>query len=344
MSDSKKCCGHNQTPAQKVIRIIQGASITQMIHVAAKLGIADLLKDGAKSCDELAKATGTHSQSLYRLLRGLASIGIFSETKERYFELTPEAACLKTDAPDSVRTFAVWTGDEVNWLPWGELLYSVQTGKTAFKHVFGTEIFEYFGKNPQAGEAFNHFMTERMQAMVNAVATAYDFSKAKTIADIGGGQGRLLATILSANPALKGVLFDLPAVTKEAKTVIENAGLSGRCGFAAGSFFESISVTADIYILSSIIHDWDDKDSITILKNCRKCMPANSKLLLIETMIPPGNEPALGKLTDLNMLVLTSGMERTKDEFEQLFKETGFKLTNIIPTPSPLNIIEAEPV
>jgi hypothetical protein len=315
-----------------------------MIHAAAKLGIADLLKDGAKSCDELAKATGTHSQSLYRLLRALASLGIFSEIKDHYFELTPEAACLKTDAHDSVHTFAVWTGDEVNWKPWGQLLYSVQTGKTAFKQVFGAEIFEYFGQNPQAGEAFNRFMTERMQAMVKAVSPTYDFSKAKIIADIGGGQGRLLATILKSNPNLKGILFDLPSVIKEAKAIIEDAGLSGRYSLVGGSFFESISVTADIYILSSIIHDWNDNDSITILKNCRRCMPADSKLLLIETMIPPGNEPALGKLTDLNMLVLTSGMERTKSEFEQLFKQTGFKLTNIIPTPSPMNILEVVPV
>jgi hypothetical protein len=243
-----------------------------------------------------------------------------------------------------VRTFAIWTGDEVNWKPWGQLLYSVQTGNTAFKQVFGGEIFEYFAKNPQAGEAFNRFMTERMNALVKAVASSYDFSKAKIIADIGGGQGRLLATILKSNPNLKGILFDLPPVVKEAKAIIEDTGLSGRCSLVGGSFFESISVTADVYILSSIIHDWDDKDSVTILKNCRKCMPANSKLLLIETMIPPGNEPSLGKLTDLNMLVLTSGMERTKSEFEQLFKQTGFKLANIIPTPSPMNIIEAVPV
>jgi len=324
--------------------MIQGASITQMIHVAAKLGIADLLKDGPKSCDELAKAAGAHSQSLYRLLRGLASIGIFSEVKDRCFELTPEAACLKSDAPDSVRTFAIWTGDEVNWKPWGQLLYSIQTGKTAFKQVFGSEIFGYFRKNPEAGEAFNLFMTERMNALVKAVASAYDFSKAKVIADIGGGQGLLLSTILKSNPNLKGVLFDLPAVIKEAKNVIEKSGVAERCKLVGGSFFESISVTADIYILSSIIHDWDDKNSVTILKNCRKCMPTNSKLLLIETMIPPGNEPALGKLTDLNMLVLTGGMERTKSEFEQLFKQTDFKLANVIATPSPMNIIEAVPV
>lgn len=327
-----------------MIRMIQGASITQMICVAAKLGVADLLKDGPKSCDELAKATGTHSQSLYRLLRGLAGMGIFAETKERYFELTPRAACLKSDAPDSVRTFAVWTGEEVNWKPWGQLLYSIQTGKTAFKQVFGSEIFEYFGKNPKAGEAFNRFMTERMNALIKAVASSYDFSKAKVIADIGGGQGLLLSTILKSNPKLQGILFDLPAVINEAKSVIQKTGVAERCKLVGGSFFESISVTADIYILSSIIHDWDDKGSITILKNCRKSMPTGSKLLLIETMIPPGNESALGKLTDLNMLVLTGGLERTKSEFETLFKQTGFNLTNIIPTSSPMNILEAAPV
>jgi len=337
------CNKSNQTPAQKVIRMIQGASITQMIHVAARLGIADLLKRGPKSCDELAGATGTHPQSLYRLLRGLASIGIFAETEERCFELTPEAQCLRSDAPDSVRTFAVWTGDEVNWKPWGQLLYSIQTGKTAFKQVFGSEIFEYFSKNPKAGDAFNRFMTERMNALVKAVASSYDFSKAKVIADIGGGQGLLLSTILKSNPKLRGILFDLPSVIKEAENVIEKTGVAERCELVGGSFFESISVTADIYILSSIIHDWDDKDAVTILKNCRKCMPRDSKLLLVETMIPPGNAPALGKLTDLNMLVLTGGMERTRSEFEALFKQTGFKLTNIIPTPSPMNIIEAVP-
>lgn len=324
--------------------MIIGAAVTQMVSVAAGLGIADLLKDGPKSSEELCELTDTHPDGLYRLMRGLASVGVFEETSERIFELTPRASVLMKDSDYSMRAYAIWAGCRCWWQPWGNLLYSVKKGKTAIEQTLGMEIFEYFNKHKDMADIFNTFMKERIVPIGNAVCDAYDFSAVKKVVDIGGSAGGLMAAILKANPHLSGVVFDQPAVVEAGRSIIEAQELQGRMEFVGGDFFESVPAGGDIYILSAIIHDWDDQKAKVILRNCRDKIKASGRLLLVESVIKPDNEPAFGKLTDLNMLVLASGRERTENEFKELLAGAGFKLAGVIQTKCPLCILEASPV
>jgi len=335
----------NMPPPNAVLKqMIGGGMVTQMIYVAAKLGIADLLRDGPKDSDTLAKSSKTHPQSLYRLMRTLASIGIFTENENRQFELTPLAKLLQADTPDSVRNFALWAGEMWTWQLFGELLYCVRTGNPAFKYIFGQGIDEYLAQNPEAAEIFNQLMLARTKPNAVAVSTAYDFSKVDKLVDVGGGYGILLTTILKENPHVSGVLFDLPHVIKNARGIIEQEGVIGRCELVSGDFFETIPVDGDTYILSQVIHDWDDDQAITILKNCRRQMPINGRLLLIEHVILSDNSPSPGKISDIIMLVTEGGRERTRLEFQPLFEAAGFRLTNIFPTQSVISVIEGVPI
>ncbi|MGB2770155.1 MAG: methyltransferase [Candidatus Zixiibacteriota bacterium] len=324
--------------------MIGGFMVTQMIYVATKLGLADLLKDGPKSIEKLAESSGAHPQALYRLMRGLASVGIFAETDDRRFELTRLAALLQAGVPGSMRNFALWAGDAFTWKPFGELLYSVRTGKPAFKHVLDMGIMDYLAQNAEASEIFNQVMTERAGPTASAVCAAYDFSGIKKIVDMGGGHGILISTILKANPHLRGVLFDLPSVVEGATTLIEQEGVADRCEVVPGDFFESVPVAGDAYILSSVIHDWNDDHALTILKNVRRSMPKDGRLLLVEYVIQPSNDPFPGKISDIIMLVTENGLERTEAEFRTLLGKAGFKLTSIVQTQSPMSLIEGIPV
>ncbi|HBB35073.1 MAG TPA: methyltransferase [Cyanobacteria bacterium UBA8803] len=331
---------------QTLLQLICGKWVSQAIYVAAKLGIADLLKEGAKSSEELANSTGVDSQSLYRVLRALASMGIFAEGENRQFELTPLAEYLQTDRPSSLRAIAIMFGsEEWHWQPWGEILYSVKTGKPAFDQVMGMPVFEYLSQNPEAAKVFDQAMMGFTATFSAAIAQDYDFSSISHIVDVGGGQGGFLAGILKANPHLKGTLYDLPPVIEGAKQYLKTTELGERCQVAAGNFFESVPSNADAYILKSIIHDWDDERAIAILKNCHSAITEQGKLLLVEMVLPPGNEPFPGKFLDLEMLVMsTGGRERTEPEFRDLLAAAGFQLTNIIPTRSPLSVIEGVPI
>jgi hypothetical protein len=299
-----------------------------------------LLKDSPKSCDELATATGTHAPSLYRVLRALASLGVFAETELNHFTLTPLAACLQSDVPDSFRAFVILLGEE-HYRVWGDLLHGVQTGGRPFEHIYGMNLFEYLAQNPESAKIFDESMTNFSVFDSAAIAASYDFSFIQTLVDVAGGQGLLIASILKSNPTLKGVLFDQPYVIERAKRLLEAEGVLERCHLAAGNFFESVPEGGDAYILKHIIHDWDDERAIAILKQCHKVMPDNGKLLVAEQVIPPGNEPFMGKLLDLNMLVMTpGGRERTEAEYRALFEKAGFKLTRIVPTQDEMSIIE----
>lgn len=327
-------------PPAALLQMITSSWVSQAIYVAAKFGIADLLKDGPKSSDELAKATGTHARSLYRVLRALASVGVFAEVEDACFELTPFAAYLQIDVPGSVRALAIMFGEEWHWQPWWNVLHSLKTGKTAFEHVYDIKLFEYLTQNTEAAQVFNEAMTG-MTAMFNATITAnYDFSYIRKIVEVGGGHGSLIAPILNAYPTMQGVLFDLPSVVIGAKPHIEAEGLAERCEIVGGDFFESVPSGGDAYILKNVIHDWDEEHAIAILKNCHRVMVENGKLLLIETVIPPKNEPSLSKFLDLEILVLAGGCERTEAEYRTLFEAAGFHLTNVITTESPLNVIQ----
>jgi ubiquinone/menaquinone biosynthesis C-methylase UbiE len=327
-------------PQLAVLQMASGYWVSQSIYVAAKLGIADLLKDSPKSCDELATATGTNAPSLYRLLRGLASLGVFAETQPNHFTLTPLAACLQSDVPNSVRAYVIMQGEE-NYQAWGEFMHSVQTGGSSFEHIYGMNLFDYLAQNPESAKIFDESMTNLSVNHSAAVAASYDFSSIQTLVDVAGGEGLLIASILKSNPTLKGVLFDQPHVIEKAKRFLEAEGVLERCQLVAGNFFESVAEGGDAYILKYIIHDWDDERAIAILKQCHKVMPANGKILVAQPVIPPGNEPFMGKLLDLTMLVITpGGRERTEAEYRALFEKAGFKLTRIVPTQDEISIIE----
>lgn len=328
--------------------MITGYWISQSIYVAAKLGIADLLKDGPKSCDELANAVRAHPDALCRMLRALASMGIFAENQNGHFELTPLAVPLQTGVPGSLRAWAVMMGEEWVWRPWGELLYSVRTGETAFHHVFAMEHFDYLSRNPEAAVIFNEGMTASPMQPASAVVAAYDFSRFRTIVDVGGGQGFQLAAILEANPHTSGVLFDLPHVIEGARSLLEAEGVAARCELVGGDFFQSVPAGGDAYILKTVIHDWDDDHSITILKNCYRAMANSGRLLLVERVMPARMEQSasfqLVARGDLQMLVMAGGRDRTEAEFRALLDAAGFMLTNIVPTQSAVSIIEGVPV
>jgi hypothetical protein len=317
--------------------------LSQAVYVAAKFGIADLLRDGPKSCDALAEATQTNSGALCRVLRALASVKVFAQEEDGRFRLTPLAQHLRTDVPTSVSAFAVMLGEPEHWHAWEGLVYSVKTGGSAFEHVFGLPHFKYFAQHEKAGRIFNAGMTSRSVLENDAIVAAYDFSDVQTVIDIGAGEGTLVTALLKAQPNLHAVIVDLPHVIAASRTQIE-AKIQERCKFVAGDFFDSIPAGGDIYILKKVIHDWDDERARQILKNCQRAMPGNSRVLLAEPVIPSGNEPSFNKLLDLLILVWTSGgRERTESEHRLLLESAGLKLNRVIPTTSGLSILEAVP-
>jgi SAM-dependent methyltransferase len=312
--------------------------------VVAKLRVADKLAAGPKSAADLAKETNTHGPTLYRVLRALAGYGVFSESTDGKFSLTTISELLRTGVPGSMRGMAEFCGAEWSWKAWGDLMYSVQTGKTAFDHVFGEPCFDYLAKHPDESAAFNEGMTGFASMIGPAVAEGYDFSKFGSIVDVGGGHGALLTTILKANPRVKGIVFDAPHVADGARETIRAAGLSDRCRAEGGDFFKAIPPGADAYMMMHIIHDWPNDKAATILKNCRKGVNPGGKLLVVDSVVAPPNVPDNAKVLDLEMLVLPSGQERTEAEFAALFEASGWKLSRVVPTRSPKSVIEGVPV
>ncbi|MBV9691084.1 MAG: hypothetical protein JO202_15410 [Ktedonobacteraceae bacterium] len=335
------------TQAFTIMEMLQGISIARSIYTTAKLGIADLLRDGPKSSKELAEATQAHELLLYRLLRALASFDIFAEVEEGTFAHTPLSTKLRTDVPDSMHHFVLLFGDTWFWRTWEELDYSVQTGKKAFDHCHGTSVFEYLAEHPEDGKTFDRGLTSLSQLSNKAIATSYDFSSFSTLADIGGGHGSLLMTLLQSYPTLKGILFDRPPVIEGARQHIEQS-LKQRCELVAGNFFEAVPTGADAYLIKYCIHNWDDEHAIKILKTCRQAMKPMSKMLIVDGVIAPntmnGTFNSFNKYFDLLMLVIPSGKERTASQFAELYEASGFKLERIIETGSPVSIIEGIPV
>ncbi|MBD2612488.1 MAG: methyltransferase [Nostoc sp. ZfuVER08] len=328
-------------PEIVLLQMKYGSWIFQSIYAAAKLGIADLLKDGSRSCEDLASVTSTHEGSLYRLLRGLASMGVFAETEPSFFTLTPLGNYLRGDVPGSLKARVIMNGEE-QYRAWGEIIYSIQTGKSAFERLYGMNLLDYYAKNPEAGKNFNQAMTSSSTLQNPGIVLDYDFSDVQTLVDVGGGQGKLLTDILKAYPKMKGILFDQPEAIKGAKSLIEQAEILDRCQLIAGNFFESVPAGGDAYILKYVIHDWDDERAIAILKSCYEAMPEHGKLLLVEQVIPSGNQASFSKMLDLQMLVLCpGGRERTQAEYRILMEKSKFQLIKIVPTQSSLSVIEA---
>ena len=332
------------SPRDTLLQLTNAFRASQAIHVVATLGVADLLEDGPRSVDELAQATGTHAPTLYRLLRALASVGVFAEEPDGQFRSTPLAEYLRTNAPRSLRAWAMQIGQQYLWTSWGHLLHSVRTGEPAFPELYGTTAWEYRQAHPEEDAVFNAAMTALSAGVVEAILQSYDFSGMGVLMDVGGGEGVLLAAILAVNPALHGVLFDQPHVVTAANNLLERAGVADRCEVVSGSFFESVPGGADAHLLKSIVHDWDDTATVKILRACRAAIADSGRLLVVEPIIRAGNEPDPAKFSDLNMLVMLGGQERTADDFERLYAEAGFRLTDIIRTGSSMAIIEGVPV
>jgi hypothetical protein len=317
-----------------------GALMTQALYVAAKLGVADLLADRPQTAAQLA-ATGTDEQALYRVLRSLAGAGVFSEVEPRVFGLTPLGELLRSDAPNSLRGGLIFMGEEWHWAVWGRLMHSVRTGRPAWGHTHGAEVFDYFATNPAEAEIFNRAMTDMSAATAAPVVEAYDFDGIGTLADIAGGHGYLLAQVLKAHPGMRGVLFDVGPVVAGAGALLEAEGVTARVERVAGDFFKAVPRGADAYMMKHIIHDWDDERSRLILRNIREAMPRHGKVLIVETVVPEGDEPHYSKLLDLEMLVSPGGAERTAREYRALLAAEGFRLTRIVPTRSPFSVVEA---
>jgi ubiquinone/menaquinone biosynthesis C-methylase UbiE len=274
-------------------------------------------------------------------MRALAGCGVFAETGARVFELTPTAELLRTDVEGSLRDLAVFMGADWHWKVWGDAPYGARTGKAAWEHVHGKEVFPYFAENAEAARVFDNAMTSLSKTVSKAVVEAYDFSSVRKLADIAGGHGSLLAAILRANPHLKGLLFDMPQVIAGARARVEAEGVGHAVELASGDFFESVPEGADAYMMKHIIHDWDDARALSILKNCHRAMPPDGKLLLVEMVVPGGNEPHFAKILDLEMMLSPGGLERTEAEFRELLAAAGFELKRIVPTASPMSVIEA---
>jgi len=327
--------------AQMMGQMLLGAWITQGIYVAAELGIADLLVDEPKTAEELAEQVGAHGNSLYRVLRALAGMGIFAEDTEGRFSLTPLAELLRSDIPDTQRPFAIMAGAEF-YQSWGNLVSAVKTGKEAYLKTYGKTFFQYMTEHPDRHKIYDAAMEGFAVPETESMVDAYDFSQFRTVIDVGGGNGLVLASILRRHEGIEGILFDLPPVADRARAILSGRELDGRCQIVGGDFFASVPAGADAYVLRHIIHDWDDNDAIKILSNCREAMNPNGKILVVEIPIPSGNGPCMGKWLDLMMLVV-GGRERTEEQYRQLFSEAGLKLNRIVSTASEISVIEGVP-
>jgi SAM-dependent methyltransferase len=327
-----------------VEQAMRGYYLSQAIYVAAKLGIADLVEDGPKTSEELARAAGANASSLYRVIRALACVGIFHQDERGRFAQTPYSTCLRTGVPGSLRALAIMHNEE-HYRAWGDLLHSVKTGEAAFEHVFGMGWIPYQNQNPATAKAFHDALTANSSQMGVLTAAAYDFSGFKKIIDVGGGYGGLLTSILKPHPSIRGVLYDRAPIIAGAREQIDTAGLSERCELIVGDFFEAVPSGGDAYVMSRILHDWDDDRDLVILRNCHRAMAEKGKLLVVETVLPPGNEPSLAKFADLTMLVIRVGArERTEAEYGDLLAHAGFKLARVIPTAGLHSVLEAVPV
>jgi hypothetical protein len=323
---------------------IMGFRATQMIYVAAKLKLADHLAAGPRSPAELAVLVGAEPHALYRLLRALASLGIFSEDANGAFALTPQAELLRSDVQGSLRSVALLYGEDWLWQAYGGLLHSVRNGDPAFVKTHGQPLYGYLHAHPRAAVQFNAAMGATSVQESLAILEAYDFSSAGSVIDIGGGHGALLAALLRAHPQLDGTLFDLPSVVSGAVHLLNDAGIADRARRVAGDFFDEAPAGGNLYLMKSVLHNWDEVDARRILSTCRAAMKPEARLLVIERVVPDGNEAAEAKLFDINMLVIAGGRERTQHEYRALLEQCGLQLQRVATTRSPLSVIVAAPV
>lgn len=324
------------SPAQQIMRLGLGFAVSQALRVVIELGIPDLLAAGERPIEELAAATRSNPDALHRIMRLLAPEGVFSEVQSGRFTLTELGATLRSDRPGP-RDFIRMINSEA-YLAFEQLAYSVDTGKPAFEKVFGSPRFDWLSQHPEQAALFQQAMVALSQGSNEAVAEAYDFGPFRRVVDVGGGHGQLLSAILARNPHLDGVLFDLPSGVAAARNGA--GGPLPRTEFVAGDFFESVP-SGDVYVVKKVVHDWDDARATTILRNCRQAMLPQGRVLVAETLVPPGDEPDQIKGIDIVMLAVTGGRERTEGQYAGLFGAAGLRLARVVPTRGPIAIIEA---
>jgi SAM-dependent methyltransferase len=341
MSTSAPALPPQAAAAQLLTQLATGHMVASALQVVLRLGIPDWLARGPRTAAELAHAAGVREDGLYRVLRALASVGVFAETSSRRFALTAAGEVLVSGAPGSMRDMALWVTSPFHFRVYAELMHSVQTGHPAAEKVTGMPVFEYFRTQPELSEIFNDAMTNLSEVVVRAVLDVYDFSGIGVLVDVAGGHGAVLTTILNAYPRMRGVLFDLDHVVAGAWPLIEAMGVNDRCRTESGDFFKAVPVGGDAYIMKHIIHDWDDERAALILSNIKRAMKPGGRVILLDSVLLPANQPDFGKILDLEMLLLPGGRERTEEEFRALFARAGFRLTRIVPTRSPLSVIEA---
>jgi O-methyltransferase. len=329
-----------ESPTQALRRLVNGYQVSQAIHVAATLGIADLLRDGPLSSDELAARASANPRSLHRVLRALASVGVLHEGGDGRFALTELGEGLRSDAAEPLGGWAAYVGRPAHFRAWGALLHAVRTGESAFQSVHGADVWEYRASHPEDGASFDRAMTDTSRRANRELLEAYDFGRFERVVDVGGGHGAFLAAVLAAHPATRGVLFDQAHVVADAPPVLEAAGVSDRCEVVAGSFFDTVPPGADAYLLKAIVHDWEDDDAVRILRNVRAATADTGTVLVVERELGAPNENPDAKFSDLNMMVGPGGRERTRDELATLFAAAGFTLERAVPTAIGLNVFE----
>ncbi len=327
------------SPGDQLFAMSIGCRNNQLLYVVAKLGIADLLVNGPLDCNVLARKLSLHARSLFRVMRALAAQGIFTQDSSNRFGLTPTSQLLRSDNPETFRYVSIFQGEEY-YRAAGGLLHTVKTGETAFDHIYGKGHFDYLGVNPEASSTFNHAMIWLSGRFGNPLEK-YQFRDGSLVVDVGGGRGGLIANVLRSNPTVNGMLYDLPQGVAEAEAHLKSLGVADRCRIVTGSFFDAVPSGGDVYMMSRVLHDWPDEKARLILANCRKAISGDGKLLIREAIIPEGDTPSVGKQTDITMLFMLGGAERTEQEWRRLLEDSDFRLARVIKTGQPFDVIEA---
>ena len=342
MTDHQEAASRALPPHAQLIQMGIASWVSAVVYAAAKLGLADQLATEPKNAAELAGPMRMHAPSLHRLMRTLASLGILTERDAQRFALTPLGESLRTGAPGSARSTLIAFGGTF-WHGWEEILYSLETGNTGFDKAHGMPLFEYLRQHPAEASHFSEAMVGFHGDEPPAVARAYDFSRFKNVVDVGGATGNLLAAIMSSHAGPRGVLFDRPHVVLDAPALLKARGVEDRVTIEAGDFFETVPTGGDAYLLSHVIHDWNEDRCLTILGHCRKAVKPDGRLLIVEMVLPAGDTPHPGKVLDMVMLVFPGGQERTEAEYESLLGKAGFRLSRVVPTASAVSVVEAVP-
>lgn len=329
-------------PSVELTRMLDGAVVAQLIQLVAEFGVADLV-DGSRSVPRIAEQTGTDPDALNRALRTLASMGVFTEVQPGVFGMTPLAVPLRSDSADSVRELAIVRGSREHWSALGELRHSLRTGCSSFTHAYGKDFWTHLGEQPELAAKFDRAMGDNVQQVHAAVVDAYDFPVSEHVVDVGGGRGDLAATLLGRHPQMRAVVLDRPQAANDAARLLDTAGLAERARAVAGDFFEQVPEGGDTYLLSRILHDWNDEQAVRILSNVVKAMPADGRVVVIEAVVPEGDVAHSAKLMDIVMLAMHEGKERTQAEFATLFASAGLRHTKTVPTTASISLLIAEP-